>query len=73
MSKTRKPDVWMPLYIEDYERATNRLSLQEDAAYMRLIRDYWMNGAPPNDDVTLARIIRIEKRHWLKLLNGGRS
>jgi uncharacterized protein YdaU (DUF1376 family) len=62
-----KSDAWMPLYIADYEQATSRLSLAEDGAYLRLIRDYWVNGAPPDDDATLARILRIDRREWMKL------
>lgn len=62
-----KSDQWMPLYIAKYEAATNRLSLAEDGAYMRLIRDYWINGAPPNDDAVIARILRVERREWLKI------
>jgi uncharacterized protein YdaU (DUF1376 family) len=34
---------------------------------MRLIRDYWVNGPPPDDDSTLARILRIERREWSKI------
>lgn len=62
-----KSDQWMPLYIAKYEAATNRLSLAEDGAYMRLIRDYWLNGAPPDDDAVIARILRVERREWLKI------
>jgi uncharacterized protein YdaU (DUF1376 family) len=60
-------DRWMPLFIEKYETATKRLSLAEDGAYMRLIRDYWVNGPPPDDDADLARILRVDRREWLKI------
>lgn len=62
-----KSDQWMPLYLAKYEAATNRLSLAEDGAYMRLIRDYWVNGAPPDDDSVIARILRVDRREWLKI------
>lgn len=61
------PKKWMPLHIGPYDRATNRLSLAEDGAYMRLLRDYWVNGAPPDDDAQIARILRVERREWAKI------
>lgn len=62
-----KANTWMPLYVADYDRKTSRLSLSQDGAYLRILRDYWTNGAPPDDDDVLARIVRIERREWLKI------
>jgi uncharacterized protein YdaU (DUF1376 family) len=62
-----KVDVWMPLFVADYLADTSRLTLTEHGAYLRLLMDYWRNGAPPDDDATLARILGIDRRAWCKL------
>jgi uncharacterized protein YdaU (DUF1376 family) len=62
-----KPDTWMPLFIGDYLADTKRLSLSEHGAYLLLIMDYWRNGAPPDDDAVLARVLGVEKRVWCKI------
>lgn len=67
MSKDAKPDAWMPLYIGDWEGDTGHLDCEQDGAYMRLVRWYWRNGPPKDDDATLARIIRMDLKRWRKV------
>lgn len=67
MSKDDKPDAWMPLYIGDWEGDTGHLDCEEDGAYMRLVRWYWRNGPPPDDDAKLSRIIRMPIARWRKV------
>lgn len=62
-----KPDAWMPLYIGDWDGDTGHLDCEQDGAYGRLIRYYWRAGPPPDDDATLARIVRMELRRWRKV------
>lgn len=56
--------VWMPLFIGDYLADTSRLSTEQHGAYMLLIMDYWRNGPPPDDAVTLAQITRLSLDAW---------
>lgn len=59
-----RPDVFMPLYIGDYLAGTNRLTTELHGAYLLLIMDYWMNGAPPDDDHALASITKMSIDAW---------
>ena len=54
----------MPLYIGDYLRDTNRLTTEQHGAYLLLIMDYWVNGAPPDVDSILAQICRLDANAW---------
>lgn len=56
----------MPLYISDWDRDTRHLSCEEDGAYGRLIRHYWTNGPPQDNDTILARIVGMDRRRWVK-------
>jgi uncharacterized protein YdaU (DUF1376 family) len=56
----------MPLYVADYLRKTSRLTTEQHGAYLLLIMDYWVNGAPPDDDVALAQIVRLPLNQWRK-------
>ena len=67
MTKDDKPDAWMPLYIGDWEGDTGHLDCEQDGAYGRLIRWYWRNGPLPDDDVMIARIIRMDLKRWRKV------
>jgi uncharacterized protein YdaU (DUF1376 family) len=60
-------DLWMPLWVADYQADTKRLTLLQHGAYLLLLMDYWRNGAPPDDDDTLARILGVSRRDWLKI------
>lgn len=66
MSKDGKPDTWMPLVIGDYLKDTARLTTEQHGAYLLLIMDYWVNGAPPDDDAQLAAITGLDARAWRK-------
>jgi uncharacterized protein YdaU (DUF1376 family) len=57
---------WMPLHIDDYEEATEHLTLEQDGAYMRLLRKCWRNGWLPDDDFKLASICGCTKVYWLR-------
>lgn len=61
-----KQDIWMPLYIADYLADTTRLNTEQHGAYLLLIMDYWRNGAPPDDDSTLANITKLQLSSWKK-------
>lgn len=67
MSKPDKPDAWMPLYIGDWDGDTGHLDCEQDGAYGRLVRWYWRNGPPKDDDAVLARIIRMDVKRWRKI------
>lgn len=63
---TVRPDIWMPLYVGDWERKTKHLDCEQDGAYGRLIRHYWVNGPLPDDDASLARIVGMDRSRWRK-------
>lgn len=67
MTKESKPDAWMPLYIGDWDGDTGHLDCEQDGAYGRLIRFYWRTGPLPDDDASLARIIRMPLARWRKI------
>lgn len=62
-----KADNWLPLYVADYRKDTARLSCEQHGAYLLLIMDYWVAGAPPDDDFALAQITRLELKAWRKI------
>lgn len=56
---------YMPLFVADYLADTAHLTPAQHGAYLLLIMNYWQRGGPlPNDDVRLARIVRMSKRDW---------
>lgn len=67
MTKDDKPDAWMPLYIGDWDSGTRHLDCEQDGAYGRLVRHYWKNGALPDDDVMLHRIVGMPLARWRKI------
>jgi len=62
------PD-WYPFFVQDYRRDTLHLSLEEDAAYRRLIDVYMFDirGPLPNDEAALARLVGIPTTAWHRL------
>lgn len=62
-----KVDAWMPLYVGDWDGDTAHLSCEEDGAYGRLVRWYWRNGPPPDDDEIIGRIVRMPVTRWRKV------
>lgn len=61
---SERPDVFMPLFIGDYLAGTSRLTTELHGAYLLLIMDYWMNGAPPDNDQVLAAITKMSVDAW---------
>jgi uncharacterized protein YdaU (DUF1376 family) len=57
---------WFPFYVGDYTRDTARLTTEAHGAYLLLMLDYWVNGAPPDDDETLATITKLPVTVWKK-------
>lgn len=57
---------WFPFYVGDYTRDTARLTTEAHGAYLLLMLDYWVNGAPPDDDETLATITKLPLAIWKK-------
>jgi uncharacterized protein YdaU (DUF1376 family) len=62
-----KQDIWMPLFVGDYLRDTTRLTTEKHGAYLLLIMDYWINGAPPDDDEVLSSITKMQLPAWRKI------
>jgi len=57
----------MPFFVDAYMADTMHLSECEDGIYMRLLMCMWrMEGRLPDDDVRLARFVRIPKQKWCK-------
>ena len=56
--------IWMPLYIGDTLAETSRLTTRQFGAYQLFKMEYWRNGPPPNDEVVLRKIAKLEKHEW---------
>lgn len=56
----------MPLFIDDYDAATAHLSLEEDGAYLRLLRICWRmpRCTIPNDPEWIRRKMRVDKKTY---------
>jgi uncharacterized protein YdaU (DUF1376 family) len=66
---SRRPtiEIWMPLHFAEINKATARMTPLEECAFLRLLRDYWLNGSPPNDNAVLANIVRYSAADWRKV------
>jgi uncharacterized protein YdaU (DUF1376 family) len=67
MSKRPTIEIWMPLHFADITKACSRMSELEECAFLRLLRDQWLNGPTPADDATLARTVRLPLAKWRKV------
>ena len=67
MTSSEKPKIWMPLYVDAWDRDTRKLTPEEDGCYGRIIRDYWVNGPPDNNDGDLAALVGLPMSRWLKV------
>ena len=61
-----KVDIFMPFYVGDYLKDTNRLSAAEHGAYLMLMLDYWQNGPIPDDERILFRLSRMSASEWVE-------
>lgn len=57
----------MPFYVGDYLRDTARLTTEGHGAYLLLLFDYWTKGPPPDDDETLASIVKMPLAAWKRM------
>lgn len=49
-------DAWFPLYVGEFVVGTRHLPAAAVGCYINIICHYWVYGAPPDDEVELARI-----------------
>lgn len=61
---TDRVDIFMPIYIGDYLKDTNRLSAAEHGAYLLLMFDYWQSGCLPDNDRVLSRVACMTESEW---------
>ena len=61
---------WMPLYIADYQTATDDLTYEQHGLYLTLLMICWQrpDGTLPNDPVWLKRRLRLQKRSYDRLV-----
>jgi uncharacterized protein YdaU (DUF1376 family) len=59
-----KADIYMPVFLGDYQKHTKRLTTEQHGCYFLLMQDYWINGPPPDDDSVLARITGCSEHSW---------
>jgi uncharacterized protein YdaU (DUF1376 family) len=66
---SRRPtiEVWMPLHFRDITKACGRMTELEELAFRRLLDDQWLNGPAPDNDATLAQIVRYTPAKWRKV------
>lgn len=63
-----KTTIWMPFYPGDYLKKTMFLNTTQHGAYLLLMLSYWENVGPlPDDDETLASIVKLDIKSWLKI------
>lgn len=65
-SEESNVDLWMPLFIGDYQKDTMRLSTVQHGAYLLMLMEYWVNGPLPDDDDDLASITKLSDGEWAK-------
>jgi uncharacterized protein YdaU (DUF1376 family) len=59
---------YLPFFIGDYLKETRHLTTEQHGAYLLLILEYWVKqGALPDDDAQLARIVGLPLAKWKKM------
>jgi len=56
----------MPCDVEQHDIESEKLTLEQEAAYFRIMRKIWRYGAVSSDPTSLAAACRITKTHWLR-------
>lgn len=64
MADTKKPNIWMPLYVADYQADTAYLTTEQHGAYLLMLMAYWRNGPIPDNDQIIAAITRQTPDAW---------
>jgi uncharacterized phage protein (TIGR02220 family) len=67
MKRRASVKTWFPFYVADYLADTRVLSTEEHGAYVLLLCEYWINGAPANDDVRLAKVVGTTVANWRQI------
>lgn len=58
----------MPMYWDAYLADTTHLTTEEHGAYLLLLGAMWRrNGWIPDDDVDIARILRLTRAKWMRI------
>lgn len=60
----KKPDIWMPLYVADYQADTAYLTTEHHGAYLLMLMAYWRNGPIPDNNGIIAAITRQSPDAW---------
>lgn len=61
---SKKPDIFMPVFLGDLHKHIQRLNRADFGSYMFLMMDYWIMGPPPDDDETLRTIAKCSEHEW---------
>ncbi len=66
--------IWMPIIWSDYDKDTSRLSLEQHGIYLMLIKEYWNNGGPIENDImgiyrSLGALTDSEQKNILYILD----
>lgn len=63
----RKRSAWFAFYADDYVGGTRRMTLSERGAFTDLLSHQWLEGAIPDDDDEICRLIGAFPEEWQKV------